>query len=150
MFLAIIVTCACVVGCIVVHLYVLRVLWRLARPRLHSMTGIRIAALVVGCVVGHVLEIAIFTYGMFAIASSDGETKLVMEGLQHEHLDLWYYSAAFYTSLGDQRPPTAGMRLFAACEALTGLILITWTASFLFLIMQRSWTLETDSVSPHT
>ena len=39
------------------------------------------------------------------------------------------YSAAFYTSLGEEKPPTAPLRLFVTCEALTGLILITWTAS---------------------
>ena len=139
---AIVATALCVVGCIIVHLFVLRLLWLSARSRLDSLNGIRIAVMVLGCMLGHIIEIGIFALGMFFVASQSGEIRLVMEGLRHEHLDLWYYSAAFYTSLGDSRPPTEGMRLFAACEALTGLILITWTASFLFLLMQRSWTLD--------
>jgi hypothetical protein len=139
MFVTILLTACCVVGSIVLHLYVLRLLWRLARRHLDAMSGFGIALLVLGCVVGHILEITLFTVGMFFVAAQDDNVKLVMEGMQHEHLDLWYISAAFYTSLGDKRPLTTGLRLFSACETLTGLILITWTASFLFLLMQRSW-----------
>ncbi len=32
------------------------------------------------------------------------------------------------------------IRLLAGVEALTGLVLIAWTASFAFLQMQRFWT----------
>jgi hypothetical protein len=51
----------------------------------------------------------------------------------------FYDSASAYTSLGTQQPPTTALRVLTAVEALTGLVLITWTASFLFLIMQRTW-----------
>ena len=49
----------------------------------------------------------------------------------------WYQSAVAYTTLGDETPEHASVRLLISVEALTGLILITWTASFLFLVMQR-------------
>lgn len=140
---SILVTAICVAACIVLHLYVLRLLWRCVRSRVREMTGIRLALLVLGCVAGHILEISVFAVGFFVCAAETNDRKLVMEGLHHEHLDLWYYSAAFYTSLGEKRPPSGGLRIFAACETVTGLILITWTASFLFLLMQRSWSLET-------
>ena len=35
--------------------------------------------------------------------------------------------------------PTGPLRLLAGMEALTGFVLITWTASFLYLEMNRLW-----------
>ncbi|MSQ99467.1 MAG: two pore domain potassium channel family protein, partial [Xanthomonadales bacterium] len=35
--------------------------------------------------------------------------------------------------------PFGDMRHLAGVEALTGILLITWTASFLYLEMQRNW-----------
>ena len=35
--------------------------------------------------------------------------------------------------------PFGYIRFLAGIEALTGLLLITWSASFLFLEMQRFW-----------
>jgi hypothetical protein len=146
MGVAILVIAACITGSILLHLYVLRLLWAWARRRLDRLNGIRLAALVVGCVIGHVLEIAIFTAGIATVALSEDNTHLAFEGLDRGKLDLWYYSAAFFTSLGEKRPPSGELRVFAACETLTGLLLITWTASFLFLLMQRSW--SADAMPP--
>jgi len=98
------------------------------------------AVMVLGCIVGHILEIAIFAVGIYIIAVQHEDTQLIVSQLEYRHLEIWYYSAAFYTSLGANRPTTAGLRVFTACEALVGLILITWTASFLFLLMGHTWT----------
>jgi hypothetical protein len=100
------------------------------------------AVMVLGCIVGHMLEIAIFAVGIYTLAAQHEDSKQVVSQLEYRHLEIWYYSAAFYTSLGADRPATAGLRVFTACEALVGLILITWTASFLFLLMQQTWNKE--------
>jgi hypothetical protein len=52
---------------------------------------------------------------------------------------LLYHSAAAYTSLGDSQPATAEWRLMTTVEALAGLVLIKWTASFTLLGMQTHW-----------
>ncbi len=139
MWIALIATCLCVLITINVHFLSLRFFWRSARPRLAQLPGNGIAALVIGCIVVHCVEIAVFAIGLFVAAVWEDATKLALSGWNHENLNLWYYSAAFYTSLGADQPPTAGLRVFATSEALTGLILITWTASFVFLLMQDSW-----------
>jgi len=55
-------------------------------------------------------------------------------------VECYYYSAVTFTSLGfGDLTPTGHLRLLAAVEVLTGVVLIAWTASFLFLVMQRSW-----------
>ena len=61
----------CVVSCIVIHLYVLRFLWRAVWPRVSRRTGIGMAVMVLGCIVGHMLEIAIFAIGIYFIAAQE-------------------------------------------------------------------------------
>jgi len=145
MWTAALATAVCMLASVALHLLVLRELWRLGRARLHWLRGLGIAAMVLVCLGAHIVEIAIFALGLFIGAALDGDIALALEGWRHTHLDLWYYSATFYTSLGGERPPVPGVRLFVACEALTGLILITWTASFLFLLMQQAWGQETPN-----
>lgn len=54
--------------------------------------------------------------------------------------DHLYFSAVVYTTVrfGDI-VPQGPIRLLAGSEAITGLVLITWSASYTFLEMQRYW-----------
>ena len=52
-----------------------------------------------------------------------------------------FLSALSFTSLGfDEWIPVGAIRILAGVEALTGLVLVAWSASFAFLQMQRHWT----------
>jgi hypothetical protein len=52
-----------------------------------------------------------------------------------------FLSALAFTSLGfDAWVPVGAIRILAGVEALTGLVLVAWSASFAFLQMQRHWT----------
>lgn len=54
--------------------------------------------------------------------------------------DYVYYSIVAYTSLGlGDIVPDGALRILTGVEALTGLILIGWTTSVLFVEMQRFW-----------
>jgi hypothetical protein len=45
-----------------------------------------------------------------------------------------------YTTLGlGDVVPTGAVRFLAGVEALSGFVLITWSASFTFLEMERFW-----------
>lgn len=51
-----------------------------------------------------------------------------------------YFSAETYTSLGyGDVVPTGDVRLLAGVEALNGLLLIGWSASYTFFSMERFW-----------
>jgi hypothetical protein len=65
---------------------------------------------------------------------------VAMRAYQPGFTNDFYYSATTYTGLGfgDIRP-TGALRLFTAIEALTGLVIIAWTASAVFLAMQQYW-----------
>ena len=57
--------------------------------------------------------------------------------------DSLYFSAVTYTSLGlGDYYPTRNLRLIAGVEALNGLVLIGWSASFTYLAMERFWPLH--------
>ena len=52
-----------------------------------------------------------------------------------------YYSFVTYTTLGfGDIIPVGDIRFLTGLESLTGLVLITWTASFMFFEMQKYWT----------
>jgi hypothetical protein len=54
-----------------------------------------------------------------------------------------YFSAETYTSLGfGDIYPVGEIRLAVGIEALTGLLMISWTASFTYLEMCRHWLVE--------
>jgi hypothetical protein len=52
----------------------------------------------------------------------------------------FYFSAETYTSLGyGDIVPTGDLRLLAGVEALNGLLLIGWSASYTYIAMERFW-----------
>jgi hypothetical protein len=87
----------------------------------------------------HVLEICLYAFGYYLMEVHLGLGTIggVREGGM---LDYFYFSAAMYTTLGvGDVVPVGPMRLVAAIESLNGFILITWTASFTYLSMERFW-----------
>jgi hypothetical protein len=55
-------------------------------------------------------------------------------------LDFYYLSLSSYTTLGiGDIYPTGPLRVIAGIEALNGLVLIGWSASFTYLTMERFW-----------
>jgi len=92
----------------------------------------RIYLLMFGIFVVHLVEILLYAGG-FYLAS--GILNLgVLEGEQAAGvLGHLYASAVFYTSLGlGDVIPIGHLRFMAGVEALNGLLLIAWSASFLF------------------
>ena len=59
--------------------------------------------------------------------------------------DAIYLSATTYTTLGfGDLAPVGAIRFVSGMESLTGLLLITWSASFTYLEMSRLWTAPRD------
>ncbi|WP_226665644.1 potassium channel family protein [Microbulbifer aggregans] len=94
---------------------------------------------VFGALVGHVVEIWMFAFGYYFMYNSPYFGTLT-GNFSGTLIDCAYFSFTTYTSLGfGDVEPHGALRFTAGLEALTGLVLITWTASFLFLKMQRYW-----------
>ena len=126
------------VASVLIHFEGLQLLSALAkRPILPSR--IRIAALFVGLLILHIAEIWLFAAGYFFLLKNPDFGSIV--GTQPLlFTDYVYYSAVVYTTLGfGDMIPAGHIRFLTGMEALQGLALITWSASFMFIEMRRDW-----------
>lgn len=93
----------------------------------------------IGCVIGlHVAEIWIFGLTLWSLLHWPEAGSL---GAQFPHLfDAIYFSAATFTTVGyGDLAPVGPVRFLCGTEALTGFVLITWSASFTYLEMEQFW-----------
>ncbi|HEY8265055.1 MAG TPA: potassium channel family protein [Steroidobacteraceae bacterium] len=123
---------------IVLHYEVLQQLnrrmpdWNLSRhPRVLVMMFCILAV--------HIVEIWLFALGIFLAVRVPGLGQLVgVEQLRF--LDFVYVSATTYSTLGyGDLVPSGALRLVFGTESLVGFLMITWSASFAYLEMQRYW-----------
>ena len=137
--------CLCLLlGTTVVHYEALNVASRfVARPRVHPRLAVLL--LVLGLVCAHGAEVGIYALayylerGHFGLTASGG-------GVPQSFASYLYFSAETYTSLGfGDLVPKDGLRFLAGAEALNGLLLIGWSSSFIFLVMQKIWNLNANS-----
>ena len=102
----------------------------------------RIIAVVLATFVGHTAAVWTYALAYWVLAVKwqvGGFSGLPVEGFQ----DCLYFSVVTYTSLGfGDHVPVSHARLIAGVEALNGLLLIGWSASFTYLAMERYWPLH--------
>jgi hypothetical protein len=127
-----------VLACVLLHYEVFTLLTRvLARLHLHIRRR-RILFLIMGLLALHVAEIWLFGIGYFVLLHDQSFSQI--KGSGGGLLDLVYFSAVVYTTLGlGDLVPAGAIRFMTGTEALTGFVLITWSASFTFLEMQKFW-----------
>ncbi len=114
----------------------------LGRPRVGLLLG------VLGALLAHVVEISVFSLGYIALAGLE-DYGSIEGGFEIGFRDGWYFSAVIYSTLGfGDLYPKGPIRFLTGMEALTGLVLITWTASFLYLYMQQIWRTNSDLKNP--
>ncbi len=122
---------------VTMHYEALRFLGRTLGAHVHKRIGVLLV--MIGLLIAHGLEIWVFAVGyMFADSMPDmGEISGVTDP---DAIDYMYLSSMVYATVGfGDYVPVGAMRMLAAAEALTGLSLITWSASFTFLAMQKFW-----------
>lgn len=109
----------------------------------------RILRLVLSLVVLHIAEIFLLGLGFWYLSHVEGAGQILSQiGTEHPSAlgDYLYFAAAAYTTVGfGDLIPVGHIRLFTGVVALVGLILITWSASYTFLEMQRYWQRENDN-----
>ena len=123
---------------VVIHYEMLRLLW-IYIPKLEMKHRLRVIIGVFGTICAHIIEVWIFGVAFYLMASHGGFGTL--EGnLEGSLLDSVYFSFANYTTLGYGDIVASGqLRFLAGMEAITGLSLITWSASFMFMEMMKFW-----------
>ncbi len=108
-------------------------------PRLNVKHRFRVLFGVFGALFAHIAEIWLFAFAYFFKIRS-GYFGTLEGDFNNSLMDCSYFSFSTYTSLGfGDIQPRGDLRFLAGLEALTGLVLIAWTASFVFLEMQKLW-----------
>jgi hypothetical protein len=99
----------------------------------------KVLVVIFGALIAHTLEITVYGHIFYVMVTDLGAGRLAAS----HSLSLtgcMYFSAETYTSLGfGDVTPDGAVRLLVGVEALNGLLLIGWSASFLCLSMERFW-----------
>lgn len=87
----------------------------------------------------HMAEIAIYALA-YHLSISHLEIGSLVGVASETPMVIFYYSGVVYTSLGfGDIYPAGHIRFITQVEALNGLMLITWSASFTYLQMKSIW-----------
>ena len=124
--------------CVVLHYEILSLCNRYL-SRLSHLRRRRVLLLMFIILSTHVAEIWLFGVGYLLLATAGSFGAL--EGLPTTDLpDFVYFSAVTYATVGfGDVVPVGAIRFLAGMESLTGFVMITWSASYTFLEMQRDW-----------
>ncbi len=111
----------------------------IAIPRMKIKHRFRIVFGVFGALIAHSIEVLLFSFVYYLLPRFTDLGSLSGD-FDGSLLDCIYFSYTTYSTLGfGDIQPHGLIRNLVGLESLTGLLLITWTASFLYFEMQRYW-----------
>ena len=117
-------------------------------PALRIPNRTKLLAVIFAAFAAHLLEIGLYGAAMFVLVHYAELGNLSGSGGGATLLNCIYFSAETYSTLGfGDLIPTGPVRLLAGIEALNGLLLIGWSASFVYIAMERFWLVD-SSQSP--
>lgn len=137
--LAVAVSIGMVLSVVAVHHEVLVFIGKVLLPKFRKPRRWHVSFTVLIFICAHILEILICALALYISAETLQIGQLLGTSSNHYSTYL-YYSFASYTSLGiGDIFPIGYLRLLTGIEALVGLMMIGWTASFLLLEMRSFW-----------
>lgn len=141
--LAVVLVTVLAVGlCVILHYEALSLLsrWLGRLDHLDGHRRRRVLHGIFGVLSVHVAEIWVFGLAFYLLQVSSpsfGHIQGIAPGSLVDHV---YFSAVTFTTVGfGDVIPAGPVRFLAGTEALTGFVLITWSASFTYLEMHRFW-----------
>jgi hypothetical protein len=114
--------------CILIHGSVLNYLESLKIQKINYLVFTKFSSILM---LSHLIHITIFALFYAYFYESYDATKLFGGNVQDNFIDFFYFSISCYTTLGiGDVYPLGNMRITTGIEALVGLMLIAWTATF--------------------
>ncbi len=109
-------------------------------PKMTIRHRLRILFGVFAALVAHTVEIWIFAGAYYIYIEVLGLGHMTGNVSDSVLMDCSYLSFIAFTTVGlGDLAPHGELRYLVGLEGLTGFVLITWTASFLYYEMQRHW-----------
>jgi hypothetical protein len=139
MLMTLALTLALVALCVTVHYELLYRLGNVVKafrfgPRQEVVFGVMLA------LAAHIIEIYIFAGGYFYVLQNPEMGGFTGDAPLDDFFDCVYLSFVTYSTLGfGDMVPEGWVRFMVGMEAVTGLVQIAWTASFLYFEMERGW-----------
>lgn len=122
----------------VIHYEVLRIV-NGALPRLRIPRRSKVLVVIFAAFAAHALEITIYGLSVYVLVVY-GDTGSLLDKSGFSLMHCLYFSSETYTSLGfGDLTPVGPIRMLAGVEALNGLLLIGWSASYTYIAMERFW-----------
>ena len=108
-------------------------------PSLKVASRAKLLVVVLVAFLAHLAEIFLYALGMYCLVRY-ADVGSLGEPARFSLVNAMYFSAETYTSVGyGDVVPVGHVRLLAGIEALNGLVLIGWTASYTYIAMERFW-----------
>ena len=130
-----------------IHYEALRAMY-VALPSLSIPSRTKLLVVIFGAFAAHLLEIGVYGGALYLLVQHLGVGEL-RGSIGFSFENCLYFSAETYTSLGfGDITPVGPLRLLAGVEALNGLLLIGWSASFAYIAMERFWRADSEDHRP--
>lgn len=130
---------------VITHYEALRLITDVLLPRLRMRPRRQMIVVIFAVFLAHTVEVWLFAFA-YAVSLQIPALGSFQGNIDGGLIDLMYFSAITYTSLGlGDIYPQDGLRLLTGVEALTGLLMIGWSASYTYLLMERLWRLHRPS-----
>ncbi len=129
---------------LMIHYEILRIASALL-PGLPIPVRMRVIFVVFAAFLAHTVEVWLYAFAFYVFVETFHFGGFGGSEMTGELRDYLYFSAITYTSLGlGDAFPLGPARLLTGVEALNGLVLIGWSASFTYLTMEKFWPLHAD------
>ena len=134
LLIAIVLTLAVVIGSTALHYEAVRRLDRVARGARRVYPAL--PAVISGLIALHLAEIGVYA-ALFALSVGPLDLGGYSGAPPVTAMNYFYYAAEAYASLGySDATPTGEMRLISAIAPLNGILLLAWSGSFLFSVVE--------------
>lgn len=132
---------ALIAASIAIHYEVLRQT-SLRIAHLGIPTRMRIIVMLCAAMASHLLHALIYAQAYLWLERIGGFGTIDGDHA-HDLADAFYFSITSYTTLGiGDLVPTGALRMISGTQALTGLVMVGWTASMTYLYMEKFWHLD--------
>lgn len=99
----------------------------------------RVLYIIYGLLIAHVIEIWLFAAAYYFMGGIE-EFGHLTGNFDGSFLDNVYFSFSVYTTVGfGDIIPEGYFRFLSGLEGITGLLMISWSATFVYVEMQKYW-----------